>query len=393
MKIQSIVHACLLGSLLVAAAGCVGEVRNSAWPERVAAGYPRVVDSGVVLPGTIGRHGIKDFYWLDNERIVFLAKEPDWVGPSGEKRDMFSLMLWTWRAGKAVRVRGPGIDGLCVGDDIVRYYRRRVESGNYDDLERYAGRFGEEKAVPMVLIDRETCRPQSELPPLPVWARERRIVRLRPEHGFVEWKQLSEGGYLAVTPVKMHRYGASEQQGLPITPALAEQTNLLFEYFRDAQGYFLTSGGRDASAARMPLRSGGGYVERSRVHYWWLSPTGSLKLAMTVLGWKVSYLETTIIFPPGDRITFPTIMGSITPFGQRFLAAGYGSGKGDRLDGEGLYLVDRTGAQQIAKGQTTRVSVSPDGCRAAFGLDDRDPKVQPTNYRLSVIDQCNGDKE
>lgn len=167
MKIQSIVHACLLGCLLVAAAGCVGEVRNSAWPDGVAAGYPRVVDSGVVLPGTIGRHGIKDFYWLDNERILFLAKEADWIGPSGEKRDMFSLMLWNWRAGKAVRVRGPGIDGLCVGDDIVRYYRRRVESGNYDDLDRYAGRFGEEEIVPTVLIDRETCRPQSELPPLP----------------------------------------------------------------------------------------------------------------------------------------------------------------------------------------------------------------------------------
>lgn len=350
-----------------------------------------VLDSGITLPGTIGRHGIKDIYWLDNTKLLFLAKEPNWVSPAGEGRELLSLMLWDLEAGKPLRLRGPGIDGLCVGDDLVRYYRRRIDIGKYDELERYAGRFGEEKVVPTVPIDRESCRPQAELPPLPDWAKGRRITRLRPEHGFLEWSSLPEGGYLAVVPVKLYRYGASESQGIALAPALTQQTSPLVEYFPNERAYLLITDQPDGPP--IPLRRQRGFAQKTKVQHWWLSPEGTVTLGLTVHAVNVSYAESTLTFPGGKRITFPTMMGSITPFGERYLVSGDDAGSGDYLKRSGLYVVDRSGVALIAKGLTTKVSISPDGCRAAFGLDDSDPMVSPHRYRLHVIDQCKGDSK
>lgn len=359
MKVQSIVHACLLGCLLVAAAGCVGEVRNSAGPERVAAGYPIVVDSGVVLPGTIGRHGIKDIYWLDNERILFLAKEPDWVGPSGEKRDMFSLILWNWRTGKPLRHRGPGIDGLCVGDDIVRYYRRRVESGNYDDIERYAGRFGEEGIVPTVLIDRETCRPKSELPPLPAGVPEfengrLRLLRLRPEHGFLEYSILPKPNdalrlippYAPVSDARL----VTELRGESISaPA----------YFPFKQAYWIMP-----DYPEIPAPVG------KEVRSWWLYPNGTVELVHRAV--RRSDAEPNATVPE-----IPTKAGYYLIKPRNF--------RDNRIGQAGLYRYNDSGPhERMVRAEVSGWSVSPSGCRLALGLDRREIKSGPDVFVLNT---------
>lgn len=132
---------------------------------------------------------------------------------------------------------------------------------------------------------------------------------------------------------------------------------------------------------------------QSTVNLWWLYPGGRLEKAATVRSPLRDSQPSELAVENASTAFIPVAINDTTPMARGYLVdGGTMTFKGD-TEKLGLYHADRDSSTKLLSGLLTKIAVSPDGCRAALGVDDKNPAGPPERYRLYVIDTCKGDKK
>jgi hypothetical protein len=328
-------------------------------------------------------------YWIDDDRIVLRGYTNQAEARRDKPRHFVVFDTGTRRA------EDRGVIGgcLCASRDYVRYFTAASPSSGPSRW--IGGPPGHERAIekPMppwaegkIHFNDWECNWEIDPPPLPPGRTEFRqgdrwLMRLRPDHGFLEFNVEGVQRYplQLVPPVG---------SGRPVVdlPALKDyQMFGLPERFYPHQGAYLIRG--------MPP---GNNDRRSQaetlMHYWWLYPDGRLERSATFRHPKDDSQPSEIDLAKGGTIRVPVRINDATPFSQGYLINGGTYSFRDELGKLGLYYADLQIQVKLLPGVLTNIFVSPNGCRAAVGVDDKDPIRPPERYRLYVIDACVGAK-
>jgi hypothetical protein len=349
------------------------------------AGVPAIVPTDVyVEPGSSW-----PIYWIDDDRIALSG----YTNQAEARRDKPShFVLFDTRTRRA-EDRGVIIGGFCASGDYVRFFA--VGSPTSAVGRWIGGPPGHERVIDkphpqwpkgMLHFNEWECNWEIDPPPLPPGRTEFRqgdrwLMRLRPDHGFLEFdvEGVKQYPLQLVPPVG---------SGRPVVdlPALKDyQMFGLPERFYPHQGAYLIRG--------MPP---GNNDRRARpdtlVYYWWLYPDGRLERGATFRHPKDDSQPSEIDVANGGTIRVPVRISDAAPFSQGYLINGGTHSFRDELGKLGLYYADHQTQAKLLPGVLTNIFVAPNGCRAAVGVDDKDPIRPPERYRLYVIDACAGTK-
>lgn len=378
---------CLLFGIALAACATEANQANT---------QPVIRDSGIDVSQQVG-----SIVWLDNETVAFLALVPNvgrpWMLHSFNRLDQ--LTTWNVRTRVIGRHGDPGYGRVCFdGREVIqsdvegtdqategaaKKLRYWLVSG---PLERRSKR--ELTREQSAGFDFDTCRPQSELLSLPAGTSEyengrRRLLRLRPEHGFLEF--VAEQG--APYPIRLILPATNSGQPAVDLPALKghEVFGLPLRFYPNRGAYLVKS----IPPGSKPVYPSG----QSTVNLWWLYPGGRLEKAATVRSPLRDSQPSELAVENASTAFIPVAINDTTPMARGYLVdGGTMTFKGD-TEKLGLYHADRDSSTKLLSGLLTKIAVSPDGCRAALGVDDKNPAGPPERYRLYVIDTCKGDKK
>lgn len=303
-------------------------------------------------------------YWISAEEVLFL-------GPTGEfatsGKRVNRVSTWNIRT-KEVKRFETGDGGLCYDDGRIAYWERDFSpSREWMNI----GRFGEElKRIQRTSrFDPMTCLPYDELPSLPEWTKERWIMRLRPEHGFVDLGPHSE---MKNTPIRLFRPGSETSVELPIGRREFVQARVRYFPFRGAyffeSEYFVSNPRHpDGGSNLWPWPQG---LARPA---WWLYPDG--RVEEITIPYAIWMRREIIPTKPGllaRDSTFFTITGK-KPF-------------------DGIYLIDgKGGGSRLIRGVFEANAVSADGCRFAITRQPEPGVRRPDYWTVTVLDFCQGD--
>lgn len=314
----------------------------------------KVVDSGI-WPST------SDFqrtFWLDNERVVFISKKTLSPGPGPD-----IITSWNPITGKVEFFHQ--LDGfVCTCDGQVLFWVRDTSTGKAR-FRYYRGPVGNVQEYPppglnMRIDDRFDCGwvPGSDRKiPYRITLKGDNYIEITKESNIADRSREScyyEKPGLSPTPLPVH------------VDIAAAHYAIRFNQLRNT--YFISP------ALYMP---GDPYYQSM----WWLSRDGHL---------------THVPFP--KKIIWPS-QGStdIYPLRDGYLAF-YNGGKMSATDPgpRGLYLIKGDHMEKVLLGSIHGVSISPDGCRAAFSharnIKEDLSRTKPY-LTVKTINFCEGRKE
>jgi hypothetical protein len=309
---------------------------------------------------------MQTIYWLDNRRVLFFGFNGRYLDRAdGRKQATQTLYLWDIENG-VVEERGDIAGALCYANGYVRYPRWNLKEGEPNEkVQIVAGEFGKELPVDDVIrrpdrLDTETCK-RKALAPLPEWTQGQRVLRLKPEHGFL---LLGPEKGDRNTPVTYHPRG--EHDGI-VMPFKRKEARLAFIKYVPFENAYLVSGDYFISDARHPQ---GGYnrspwPKGASIPIWWLRPDG--RVTETKLHTDARFGVWIFAMRPGLF----------------FISHGYS------VNMDGLFFASESTAKRVLKGFIEGYAVSPDGCKIAVDHNG--------NYSgsaglgtLKVVDVCSG---
>jgi hypothetical protein len=349
------------------------------------AGVPAIVPTDVYVdPGPSW-----PIYWIDDDRIVFSG----YTNQAEARRDKPSHLVVFYTRTRRAEDRGVIGGGFCASRDYVRYFT--AASPTAGPSRWMGGPLGHERAIKKphpqwaegkIKCNDWECNWEIDPPPLPPGRTEFRqgdrwLMRLRPEHGFLEFdvEGVKQYPLQLVPPVG---------SGRPVVdlPALKDyQMFGLPERFYPHQGAYLIKGFPPGNAERPAAAD-------NILQYWWLYPDGRLQRSATFRHPKDSSKPDEVDLASGATVRLWAAINQAEPLSQGYLINGGTHSFRDELGKLGLYYADHQTQAKLLPGVLTNIFVAPNGCRAAVGVDDKDPIRPPERYRLYVIDACAGAK-
>ena len=332
-----------------------------------ASPYP-VIKSDLVVQNRPSET-IQYFGWIDNQRIVAMVIDRIEPNPDGGTRIYRSLKRWDVSSNTMTTlVDDDQIAGVCVGGGNIRYY---IKKHTPESKERLEGYFGTDDAIRQTTekgpFIPSTCELQSKYP-LPDWTKnipnpEINIRRLRPEHGFIVIDRESPRHW--PRSIKLYQHEKNAPIDLPrILEGGGPNPDTLGVYpkwYSHRQAYYLPA-----------LRSGS--------PSWWLMPSGELEIA-----WQIP--------DGGIKLPSKTMTRTAISVATEIPVIGASDYNIETIRESGLYVLsDFNNPKRIVKGRIAQeLEVSPDGCKVAFGNDDRptiDPRKPILFHKLQVINLC-----
>jgi hypothetical protein len=348
-----------------------------------------VVDVGAYVPEPYpGRSTVS---WLDDERLVFAGYLTAEELPPRLKQFTSRLFEYNITTGKLIDKGVIGVS-VCYDNGYVRYSRPMADQkleGSFPSMQPYYGRYGEEQPLPSrrqaVPSDTQllwNCLYDSELPTMPTWIVEakkqgRIFRRLRPEHGWVEVtkpppdERAKYNAAFQTYPLALHVAEGNANTAIP----LPDKFKVLMNINTSINPVMTYAMFKEAYVVRtlpniLPFRVG------DTATFWWLYPDGRVEDALMY--------QRGVAWPHADpRMIELTRAGPIL-FGEDPTAEGV------RYIGKaGIYrIASNMQLKSLVKGRIANWALSPDGCKLAFGNDDR-PIVEGTKqYKLQIIDVC-----
>ncbi|HNP42265.1 MAG TPA: hypothetical protein PKI24_22010, partial [Nitrospira sp.] len=278
---------------------------------------------------------------------------------------------------------------LCVANGFIRYWRPtpETEGKHFLDQERVRLAGTLEKLVeddrplsppsprPPFYNELSNCRFPDELA-VPEWLKTARksgrmFAPLKPEHGWAEvaFARRPDGSLDKIGgfhPIRVYPAGNSEQ-GAPVVGLENVDLSPIWHYSRFKNAYLLEEwvGGTPRTVGL--------------VRSWWLYPDGRVEPALhydrALRKGDTGWVENKIV---------PTRAGYLQVHERSYSRLPFANAK------TGLYLFRPDGSfDKIAGGRIewTGLTVSPDGCRVAFGTDERYGEGRE-QYMLKLIDVC-----
>jgi len=306
-------------------------------------------------------------FWISSEEVLF-------YGPSGEhvirsdgfRKPVHRLATWNVRTKETKRFNE--IDAaLCYYQGNIAF--KEIDNAlmrDWTSIGRFPGEIKRfDRAVP---FDPLTCIPVEALSPLPAWTKDRSIMRLRPEHGFLDLGPRREQKN---EPVRLVRNGSDKGIELPIRRR--EFLPALVRYYPHKGAYFFPG----AFFRPDPRNPNGGYG----VSPWpegiarpvkWLYPDGRVEeLVIPYAKWARQALVPTKAGILAIDTTFFTVTGE-APW-------------------DGLYLLDgKSWSRRLSRGLFRAHALSEDGCKLAAGRDPEPGRRQPEYWTVTVYDVCTG---
>jgi hypothetical protein len=310
-----------------------------------AASAIQIIESGVEAADQ------SPVFWMSPDEVLF-------SGPSGEhviRSDGFRKpvnRVTTWNLRSKQTKRFNEIDaGLC-------YYEGNIAFKEFDNalMKQWTsiGRFpGEIKRFEgVVRFDPLTCVQAELLAPLPDWTKDRSIMRLRPEHGFLDLGPQRERRN---DPIRLVRGGADKPIELPIRPNDFLTTSV--HYYSHKGAYFLPGNFfRSDRGKPRPVR--------------WLHPDG-----------RVEHF----VIPPEkwtNDMLVPTRAGIVALDSTFFTITG-------EAPWDGVYLFDgNRWSQRFSQGLFRSPALSEDGCKLAVRRQAQPGKRRPDYWTLTIYDVC-----
>jgi hypothetical protein len=294
-------------------------------------------------------------YWVDNDQLVFLGFKREGAGSKSVDKDgsaqQLSLYIIDVRTGRAQTYAERTYPRFCYSRGYIAYGKQNRDGKTFT---MWAGKLGEEQESQELTeqiirkgrgLGNVACRYLDE----EVTYRQARnasyrILKLYPEHGFLEF-QIQ--GYLPDQPILYHKTGESEPmeiQGYKATDAMI-LLNQQVEYYPFKEAYFMWS-----SKA------------------WWLYPDGKTEPQPLPRGpWDECY-RTCAHFTP-------TKTGMLVNYFLR------GSERLLLMQGDNVHTV-------TTRRMVGRETVSPNGCLVAFNYVADTPKPMIQEWSIAVVDVC-----
>ncbi len=335
-----------------------------------------VVDTGTLL----GEFPV--IRWMDNQRVMFLAASGQTCARSDEpdsyKQPLNQIAIFDIQTRQLKWHGEVGVNGLCYADGNITYARRLLSDGfcPKDVWAYFRGRFGEEKAQqPASDVNTYTCLPETQSSPAWLEAAKqsgRFFTPLKPEHGWVEMAYAirSDGSQIkGVGMAQPVRIFAPDDQGeeRPVRGLDVVKLDPRFRHYQFKNAYLLVEHTTLVSMLTGFVRS------------WWLHPDGRVEPALhydrALRKGDAHWQENKII---------PTLAGYLQIRNRSFSRLPFANAQ------TGLHLFRPDGSfKKLAGGQIAwnTLAVSPDGCRVAFGADERYAEGRG-EYTLKLIDVC-----
>lgn len=318
-------------------------------------GFP-IVDTGIVVEGGASGRSLP-IIWMDNDRIIFSALKAG-AGPTSQPgAKTREVLIYNTKTGEAKHYADGAL--LCYAEGRIGYViERLVWTDPATGSARFASRMmhgtmgdeTERRTGTAPFLDRG-CTLSSQ-PLLQVLSRDRNVILLNPEHGYLDQGRGQDYYTNRLTfvrpgkpPIELPMYGFEARMGAV--------------YAHWADTYVLNSEG----AAFLP------YVRRDP------SPKPVIRL----------------LKPDGELIELAPPDAFFKRFGHsgqiRLTRAGMVYTGLDARDHpgkeEGLYLVNGQQVAQLVDGRVEDMSVSPDGCRLALSsARDFNPLKYPRTIKI-----------
>jgi len=349
---------------------------DSAYPD------PLVVKDGShsLLRNSKSRLSGSSLFWIDNNRVIFTTPSDQYCSYENSNRppENLSRVAIFDTASLTVVQHGNdiGIANLCYADGRISYSRSaNVGSVCSNQLEDVRGLMGAESLKKnREGVFGDSCLPWSELPK-PDWITYSdyigsKYAPLKPEHGWIEKEPPPCcGRAIMAAPVAIYPPNTDKGKGISIREAFPS------EYMYSHPGI--------GPLRYVPYK--GAYLYRIAWSYstlpdkqsvmWWLYPSGKVE---EVVRWRSVGDWTNI----GDRQIIPTAAGI-------FVITERMHGK----NAPGLYLAQdgNKRLRLVMAGQLKEktFSLSPDGCKLAFGVKKPNDDSDKNNvYELHTLDLC-----
>ncbi|TAN41565.1 MAG: hypothetical protein EPN22_15045 [Nitrospirae bacterium] len=305
--------------LVILALFCVGCDRKG-----ISAEF-KVVDSGA----WIGSSNFQQTWWLDNERVLFISNKA--LSPSAAPQ---MITIWNVKTGQ-IDFSHPSKAIICVQDGQVFFATKDEATGK---RKHYRGTLENPQEYPMPgpnmrIDDRFDCDwvPKfSRAVPYKIKLKGDNYLEITEERLGAPVFSSGKTRYyerLDMTPIP-----------LPVYTDLSLPYSIRFNQLRNAY-----------------LISPAGYIPGDNRHsMWWLSRDGQL---------------TQVPFP--KKIILPVqggFTGGVRPLREGFLILYNGGGTMSMTNtgARGLYRIKRDDMEKVLLGEIHGLSISPDGCRAAF---------------------------
>lgn len=355
-----------------------------------------VIDVGVYVPEPYpGRSSIS---WLDDERFVFAGYLTTEELPLQLKQITSRLFEYNITTRKLIDKGVSGIS-VCYDNGYVRYSRPKTEQkpeAPFPAMQPYYGHYGEEQPLPprrqAVPSDTQllwNCLYDSELPPMPAWMAEakkqgRIFSRLRPEHGWVELgkHKISDGIHdeYVTYPIRIYKPTAGPEEGLAVRDDFTRRFGYIDKYkkVRGVWSQYFYVPHQNAYVIRTAY-SPSPLMSDIPMTLWWLYPDGRLEEIVTYRrtekDWPLA--NTDYVVPAKTGIYF---IGADTKW-SRYI--------GD----DGIYQMTAKAPRRVVAGRTTPMVLSPDGCKLAYGNDDRILYEGIKHYKLQIMNVCEGERK
>jgi len=304
-------------------------------------------------------------FWITPDEVLF-------SGPSGEhviRSDGFRKpvdRLTTWNVRSKETKRFNELDaGLCYYAGNIAF--KEMDNALMKDWTSI-GRFpGEIKRFDRaVQFDPLTCVPVEALAPLPAWTKDRSIMRLRPEHGFLD---LGPQRVQKNEPVRLVRNGSDKEIEVPIRRR--EFSRAWVQYYPHKGAYFFPGDFFRPD----PLNPHGGYnqspwPEGKPRPIRWLYPDASVEeVVLPAARWTGGTLVPTKAGIVALDSTFFTITGE--------------------APSDGVYLLDgKNWSRRVSRGLFGNHALSEDGCRLAVVRQPEPGRRRPEYWTVTIYDVC-----
>jgi hypothetical protein len=303
-------------------------------------------------------------FWISPDEVLFSAPSGEYFNRSdGFRKPVTRLTTWNLRTKETKRFNEVDA-GLCYYNGNIAFWeidnalpRQWTSIGRFPgEIKRFEGE---------IAFDRLTCLPVESRAPLPDWAKERSVMRLRPEHGFLDLGPQREPKNL---PVRLIR-----NDGAPIELPIRRREFVQAEvrYYPHKGGYFFP-GHLFRVDARHPWGGiGVGPWPREKPRpVQWLYPDGSVEH---------------FLVPPAKWISdmlVPTKAGVVALDSTFFTITG-------EAPWDGLYVLDPKGwSPRFSRGLFRAPALSEDGCRLAVRRQPEPGKRRPEYWTVTVYDVC-----
>ena len=341
----------------------------------------QVKDYGVEVAPTPG-----SIHWMNESRLVFKGlvaiQETRPTQYPGKRVGKFATL--DLKTGK-IEWYGEFTGQLCVDGEQVAYANDNRDIRALSEKDRFWLVRGTLHSLSSREISREelqgfdfslACRASSELSPLPAWTKGKLIKRLRPEHGLLEYQELQQNERVsAFYPAKLYRPGASQGPAIELPDVFKSRlqagyrVNFTPRYFAYKKAYLINT-----EYWVSPLPDG------ISATLWWLYPDGRIEEALTYKRDRNWPLANEIgVMPTRNGILFMGADPSLTRF----------------IGKSGVYRYQQgTSPKRVVAGRLGGgFALSPDGCKLAFGSDDRFRIEGNGQYKLRVINVCEGEQK